>query len=848
VKELLHNNKNSLVELVEFINDKVIIVNNKDLIVYANKNFEDSFEIFKTEIIGSNYKAIFNHDYTYRKFFISEDNEKIYANEVNFSSKFLDYKLLIFRKNNECLSEDTLVDSSIIFNSIPDILSVHDAHNNVLFYNEAGYNFLNLTEEDVIGKKCFNLIGQNNECKNCPAASSIKLGKIIQRIRHFPDLHKWFDIRAYPIKDKSGSVIQVIEHLRDITQQKEIESQLHESEIKLSLLMENIPGIVYRCKLDSDWTMLFMSEETQRLTGYSPNEFINNRKIPYAQIIHPNDADFVRKTVINSIKKEKNFVVEYRIITKKGEIKHVWEKGKVVRNDNLEFIDGVILDITDRKKTEINLQISEEKYRLLIENQNELIFKIDKHGRFIYVNDTYCDFFGKRDSELINKNFIPMVHEDDMKANNLAMSNLKRHPYTCYIEQRSMSVNGWRWLAWSEKAILDSNNEIKEIIGVGRDITEKKLMEFELIKAKENAEKNDHLKSTLLNNISLKLKTPIEDLKKLNKQLVFDQANEDTLKKINNTCYGLSEFVDNLIILSVIESGRLKIDSETFDLNNLLAEIYNNVNNKYADSNVNLYLHQEINEPLIIFSDKTKIKQIILYLLSNAFNYTKSGEIEFEYIIKNDFIEFTIVANGCGISSDLIEETLDWTSFIDNKGGYNTSGLSLLIAKAYVDLLDGTMKIDSKTEDDTCIKVYIPVKNNAHKKPEPQRDKIPDLSSLVILVAEDERINFQLLKTILTKSGAKVIRANTGSEAIDLVQNNKDISLILMDIKMPGITGNEALREIRKINNELKVIACTAYTQSDESDSFSKQEFDGFLPKPIKRQELFSIINNILKK
>ena len=135
-------------------------------------------------------------------------------------------------------------------------------------------------------------------------------------------------------------------------------------------------------------------------------------------------------------------------------------------------------EITERNKAEHNLKKSEEQYRLLIENQTDLVVKIDFKGRFQFVSPSFCEMFGKTESELINSAFMNLVDEKDLASVAKAMEALSHQPHTAYIEQRVVSEDGWRWLAWMCTAVLDKNNKVVSIIAVGRDITEKK--EFEL--------------------------------------------------------------------------------------------------------------------------------------------------------------------------------------------------------------------------------------------------------------------------------------------------------------------------------------------------------------------------------
>jgi PAS domain S-box-containing protein len=141
-------------------------------------------------------------------------------------------------------------------------------------------------------------------------------------------------------------------------------------------------------------------------------------------------------------------------------------------------------DITERKKSEIALKESEERYRMLIDNQTDLVVKIDAEGRFLYVSPSYCRLFGKTPEELYGNTFMPLVHPDDMEATQSAMQKLYEHPYTCRIEQRALTIDGWRWLSWSDTAILNDEGKVIEIIGAGRDITESIEARNELINQK----------------------------------------------------------------------------------------------------------------------------------------------------------------------------------------------------------------------------------------------------------------------------------------------------------------------------------------------------------------------------
>ncbi|MCF7794674.1 MAG: PAS domain S-box protein, partial [Candidatus Cloacimonetes bacterium] len=142
-------------------------------------------------------------------------------------------------------------------------------------------------------------------------------------------------------------------------------------------------------------------------------------------------------------------------------------------------------DIAKRIVIEKALSKSEENFKMIVENQVDLLVKVDENGRFIFVSPSYCKMFGKSKEELIGKSFTPLVHPEDLEKTQIEMKNLYSRPYTCYIEQRAKTQFGWRWLAWKDKAVLDANGKVKEIIGLGRDITDRKEAELENLKLAE---------------------------------------------------------------------------------------------------------------------------------------------------------------------------------------------------------------------------------------------------------------------------------------------------------------------------------------------------------------------------
>ncbi|MCD6389921.1 MAG: PAS domain S-box protein, partial [Desulfobulbaceae bacterium] len=160
------------------------------------------------------------------------------------------------------------------------------------------------------------------------------------------------------------------------------------------------------------------------------------------------------------------------------------------QNEDMELLKVAACLISDsfaRQHSQQVLQESEQKYRLLVENQSDMVVKVDLQGRFQFVSPSYCRTFAKTEAELIGNTFMPLVHEEDQQATAQAMEALSRPPYECYLEQRAKTANGWRWFAWADKTVLDEAGHPVSIVGVGRDISRQKALEEELYKEREKA-------------------------------------------------------------------------------------------------------------------------------------------------------------------------------------------------------------------------------------------------------------------------------------------------------------------------------------------------------------------------
>ena len=401
-------------------------------------------------------------------------------------------------------------------------------------------------------------------------------------------------------------------------------------------------------------------------------------------------------------------------------------------------------------------------------------------------------------------------------------------------------ANRWSKLPLSFiKKILktgDSNaiQSLKSIKGefryIGKLFEENQIKTKELEIAKNKAEESDKLKSAFLMNLSHEIRTPMNailgfsDL--LSHQNLSEEDKNEYIKVIQQSGKNLLEIIDDLVEMSKIDSQIIKPNLQAFDLDELVDQLFASY-------------------------------EIITNLLNNAYKFTEEGFIILDYALdeKNKLITFSVKDSGIGIPTDFQENIFKRFSKINAKGisANEGLGLGLAISKAYVEMLGGQISFNSQVGIGSTFYFSIPLHYSENKSIEKQEltndNQLLDLGEEeIILIAEDDNINFLLIEKMVKSFNFKVIRAKDGVEAVEFCKNNHEIDLVLMDIKMPNLNGYEAFTEIRKFNQTIPIIAQTSYTFEDEINKIKELGFTDFISKPIEKERLFELIKFYMKR
>lgn len=380
-----------------------------------------------------------------------------------------------------------------------------------------------------------------------------------------------------------------------------------------------------------------------------------------------------------------------------------------------------------------------------------------------------------------------------------------------------------------------------------------KLTGKKLLKAKEKAEESDQLKSAFLSNMSHEIRTPMNSIIGFSDLLLYEPLNTELKNKyihiIQSNGNKLLKLIDDIIDIAKIEANQININNSSCNIDILLDDLFQ-MFAKQTGSELSLTV-KKANKKLTIITDMLRLQQILSNLLSNAFKFTETGNIEFGYKLTEDnFIVFYVKDTGKGISKEgqeFIFERFRQENFNLAKI-YEGTGLGLAICKNLVELFKGKIWVESELKKGSIFSFRIPLEIAKTKK---QKQKSIEKINLkynwadkVILVAEDNNESFELIKFILKLSNVEILRAKDGTEAVKICSNNSVIDLVLMDIQLPKMNGIAATKAIKKIKPKIPIIAITAFAFMDEKQKCLKAGCSDFIPKPISRT---SLLNQVAK-
>lgn len=523
----------------------------------------------------------------------------------------------------------------------------------------------------------------------------------------------------------------------------------------------------------------------------------------------------------------------------------------------------LVNDITEQRKVEEEKRIHNEMLQKVLNTIPQFICWKDINSVFLGCNNNYAKLVGLSDPQLIIGKTdwdLPWKKEETESFLLYDRKIMESDTAEYNIIEMAYSANGREtYLNTNKVPLHDANGNVNGILVSFEDITERIHAEDGLKIAKLKAEESERLKSAFLANMSHEIRTPMNGIlgfaELLKEPNLTGEQQQEYIRIIEKSGLRMLNIINDIVDISKIEANLMNVDFKDCNINDKVEFIYNFFKPQVEEKGIKLFFKNSLpSKESIIRTDNEKVYSILTNLVKNAIKYSDKGTIEFGYLKRGETLEFYVKDTGIGIPID--RQSAIFERFIQaditDKFARQGAGLGLSISKAYVEMLGGKIWVESEEGIGSTFFFTLPYNSKPEYKAVQNQDEKnqinPELSGLKILIAEDDETSEKLITIEVEKFSKNVLIARTGKEVVEFSRNNPDIDLILMDIQMPVMNGYEATRQIRQFNKDVVIIAQTALGLIDDREKAIEAGCNDYISKPIKKDELLSLILKYFKK
>lgn len=691
--------------------------------------------------------------------------------------------------------------------------------------------------------------------------------EIEYRLRYHDGSYRWIIDFGKPLYDYTNQFIGYIGYCFDIDDNKKYLQQLsiNQAKLKQAQTLAGMGSFEY----DFYNKIIEPSEEFNIIFGFNQDKK-NLSLTEFIELIVEED----KSKVINWFKffNDYNFSndeINYRCYNgKTGDSIYITsKKSSTLENNVIKKIIGIVQDVTSRKMVEFALIENELKFRQLAEHIEDAFILHTRHS-IIYSNPNTSEVLGIAPEKLFNQygNWYKIIHPEDKefieKEFNLLFDGKKKNFNEQYRIKTKFDNIAWVW--HRSYPIYNEEKKVYRFASIITDITERKFIEDELQQAKEFAEKANKAKSDFLANMSHEIRTPLNSIIGFS-EILFEQFKENSkfleyIKGIKSAGKNLLEILNDILDLSKIEAGKFQMHYNPANVKFLVEESLQIFIYKIKEKGLSLEIsiNPEFNE-FVLFVDEVRLRQVLFNIIGNAVKFTNSGKIDisvdFQQTINPEYIHLIIkiADTGIGINENDLEKIFQpfEQAYNQTNRKYTGTGLGLAISKRLVELMGGSILIESKVQQGSTFTIFI---ENVKKSIEFQQNKFLETAStkiifdqeIKILIAEDNIMNRMVFKEMLQEFNFIIKEAENGIETLQIL-NNFLPTIIFMDLAMPEMDGYETISQIRKNNtfDKIPIIILSAFAYSDDVKQIASL-INGYLQKPIIKEQLIEILKENL--
>lgn len=805
---------------------------------------------------------ILKHEVTSRR----KDGTYYYSLLVESAVSLPDGKLAVLSVSNDISerkrAEFALRDSEVWFKAIANYTanweSMFSSEGRIVWTNPAAERFTGYSPDEIIAMPDFieELVARPDRQKArevLMAALKESEGQdhFFRCIRRDGTFF-WLSVAWMHIRDEKGNLIGIRTSGQDVTLRLEATQALKSSEKLYRLMTENAPFGMAFFEIDGQEQLIFThanpAADSILKIGHS---LISGQEIEHA---FPNvKGTDVPEKYLNAARDNKTWITDKLVLnTQDGE--SIFEvkafqtlPGKMV---------AIFADITKKIHTEEQLRASRQLFETLARMAPVGIFRTNEKGDTTFVNPKWSALCGLSYSEALQNKYVSAIHPEDRDERIKEWQYAIKHKIPVISEYRFIRPDGS--IIWVQgQAIPEmADGQVIGYIGTITDITELIETQNDLRAAKEKAEASNSLKTTFMKNLSHEVRTPLNGIfgfaQLLGSGDYTPEENKEFVGFLELSIARMTKTIDNTMELSLLMTGNMQRNDALFNLGSLMQEISRTYKQNAEKKNLEFVVKSPLKQGLMVIADRMMVKRIVEEIADNAVKFTDTGKITIDYRIEDGLLNIVIRDTGQGISPDYLPHIFEpfMQENVFSARANNSTGLGLSIVHGLTSLLGGSINAESKPGKGTSIFLRLPMKyNSTTLANEPEKadisangEKVP-----VILVVEDEQINMLFVKRLLGKFNCRLIEAISGKEAIAAVKNNPDVDIILMDIRMPGMDGYQAIEIIRDINPTANIAAVTAYGGASDREACLKAGCVDYLAKPFHSKDLFAMLRRVIQ-
>lgn len=733
---------------------------------------------------------------------------------------------------------------------------------------EGNYLLVNRKWEEVTGLKRESVLGNTDTILFSPEMARqfrdndlhvIRTGSAMETQERLetPSGTRYFISNKFPLLDDNGSVAGLYGVFTEITELKQVEKELQENQKKYHSLFDRAQAALFRTSVDG--RLLEISKRYAERAGFSSVEHCMAEYVPGDAWADPSEREKMVRVL-----REKGSVTDYEAEIIRRDGKHIWILFSATLYPEHGYIEGSVIEITDRKQAEIALKKSEAFQRKMVANIGDVIVIIDRDGINRYKSPNIEKMFGWKPEDLVGASVWDNVHPEDLAASREFFESLIREPESVgTIETRYKCKDGThKWIEFTGSNLLD-DPDIRGVLGNYHDIMERKQTEKEREKLQDQLTQAQKMESVgrlaggVAHDYNNMLSVILGYTEMALEKVPYSDPLRTDLQEIYKAAKRSSEITQQLLAFARKQS----IEPKALDINAVIEKMLNMLR-RLIGEDIDVIWHPGRRlSPVKI--DPSQFEQILANLCVNARDAIGGvGKIIIETQMESideanrsdsagdgstEFVKLSVSDDGCGMDKETLKNIFE--PFFTTKGVAQGTGLGLATVYGIVRQNNGVIEVDSEPGGGSTFNVYLP--QHIGDVDAMSHDVVPEIplgEGEVVLLVEDEPAVSEMCQTIFEKLGYRVLSADTPEKALHMADEHQgEIDLLVTDVVMPGMNGHELTQQIKSLYPDIKALYMSGYTADVIANRGVLEKEVQFIQKPFSVKDLAIKVKKTLK-